>query len=243
MPATLPTTGHWITTDSGQHILIEPGKGSVRAQVKAHYAAKGQAGHPDEKAPIKSHKPGVDPRSLRERVKEQRSTPEAKQAHEGRLKRLGSDRPAEHTQTVRERAAQMKGAKRAREQGAKGEGEKPEGKTLREKVGEKSSLTLNQRIKKPYQDAMRAARSEEKAGTEEVRRVVKAGGGEHVRNSLKRAETVTTPSRERDGFSGDGQLTVTARWPGPGQPTLAGRGSLGGCLTTGSRLSGEQPGS
>src|SRR5262249_3891487 len=36
--------------------------------------------------------------------------------------------------------------------------------------------------------------------------------------------------------------TLTAHWPDPGQPASRGWGSLGGCLTTGSWLSGEQPG-
>ena len=55
--------GHWITTDSGQHILIKTGGGSVRAQVKSHFAAKGQPDHPDVKKPVVTHPKGVDPRT------------------------------------------------------------------------------------------------------------------------------------------------------------------------------------
>ena len=71
--------GRWITTDSGQHVFIKAGGGSVRAQVKAHFAAQGQPGHPDIAKKVSEHPAGHDPRtgvvkgpSLREQVAQHR---------------------------------------------------------------------------------------------------------------------------------------------------------------------------
>ena len=71
--------GRWITTDSGQHVFIKAGGGSVRAQVKAHFAAQGQPGHPDIAKKVTEHPAGHDPRtgvvkgpSLREQVAQHR---------------------------------------------------------------------------------------------------------------------------------------------------------------------------
>ena len=70
--------GRWITTDSGQHVFIKTGGGSVRAQVKAHFAAQGQPGHPDIAKKVTEHPAGHDPRSggvksLREMAAEHRA--------------------------------------------------------------------------------------------------------------------------------------------------------------------------
>jgi hypothetical protein len=54
--------GRWITTDSGQHVFIKEGGGSVRAQVKEHFAARGEPNHPDVGKPVVTHPKGVDPR-------------------------------------------------------------------------------------------------------------------------------------------------------------------------------------
>ena len=45
--------GHWITTDSGKHIFIEEGKGTLREQVAAHFAKKGQSDHTDIKGKVR----------------------------------------------------------------------------------------------------------------------------------------------------------------------------------------------
>jgi hypothetical protein len=60
MPA-LIAAGHWITTDSGQHILILPGHGTTKEQVAAHFKSKGQPNHPDVGKAVVHHRGGFDP--------------------------------------------------------------------------------------------------------------------------------------------------------------------------------------
>jgi len=52
---------------------------------------------------------------------------------------------------------------------------------------------------------------------------------------------VIPPPGERGGFLGAAPMPVPAPWPDPGQPTLAGRGSASGRLTTDLSQAGEQP--
>ena len=155
----LMTAGHWITTDSGQHILILPGHGTTKEQVAAHFKSKGQPNHPDVGKAVVHHRGGFDPEkanrgistrngaeAMQVRIKGHEeagkgkpSKPEGKApakepasskspdtARADRLKRLNSKLPAEQTKTLRERAAELKGTKRAVEQGrAERVGSKP----------------------------------------------------------------------------------------------------------------------
>ena len=54
--------GRWITTDSGQHVFIRDGGGSVAAQLRTHFIkTTGNARHPDINKPVTEHAKGVNP--------------------------------------------------------------------------------------------------------------------------------------------------------------------------------------
>ena len=81
--------GHWITTQSGNHVFIKDDEGSTRVQLRAHFITKGEPNHPDISRPIVEHPRGVNPRSLREqaaigrtqRIQFENFTPELKEAN------------------------------------------------------------------------------------------------------------------------------------------------------------------
>ena len=87
----LDLAGRWITTDSGQHILIKDGAGSVREQVRKHFAARGEPGHPDIRKPVTEHPRGVNPMTLRERAAMTRVKAEQR-GYRGELSRLAMTR-------------------------------------------------------------------------------------------------------------------------------------------------------
>ena len=154
MAVALAPAGHWITTDSGTHILIEPGKGSVRAQVRAHYRAKGQSGHPDEKAPIKEHKPGVNPNrkggvgtskaadSLRERIKRHKDAGEAKRSPA--KPDLAHANP--EMKTLRERAREK--AREANKNAVHPESKPPSEARAKAQAAQKAKPARDERIKR-----------------------------------------------------------------------------------------------
>ena len=86
--------GRWITTDSGQHILIKDGGGSVREQVRKHFAERGEPGHPDIRKPITEHPRGVNPMTLRERAAMTRTSQikAGQRGYRGELSRIAMTR-------------------------------------------------------------------------------------------------------------------------------------------------------
>jgi hypothetical protein len=65
----LDLAGRWITTDSGHHVFIKDGGGSVSAQLRAHFIkTTGNARHPDINKPVQEHVGGTTRATLREQA-------------------------------------------------------------------------------------------------------------------------------------------------------------------------------
>jgi DNA topoisomerase-1 len=84
--AALDSGGQWITTKTGDHVLIEPGKGTLRQQVQAHFAGMGRE---ESKA---------QPKTLRER------------AAQARAKTAATDKAKPEPKTLRDRVSKAKEA-------------------------------------------------------------------------------------------------------------------------------------